>query len=308
MLGYAASRYFGLPLFAPLLAPTVFGVKGQRPLHILYEVKYNILYFTPKNSQKRGVCRVSFCVVHMQKIKAGGLRGIQSHNQRERESRSNPDIDYSRSADNYDLQNEHNISYNQRVNEIIADGRTSDRAVRKDAVVMCNFVVTSDKGFFDGLTDDKQAQFFRDSREWFANRYGGKNIVHATVHLDETTPHMHLGLVPITADGRLSAKDIFTKKEMADIQTDFARDIGQKYGLQRGVEGSDRTHLSETQFKAVCAAQKLQNTQKGIESMPKAIKRFTGAFKRHRKRIERQDYSFTRNSINPSGANHYRRG
>lgn len=74
-------------------------------------------------------------------------------------------------------------------------------------------------------------------------------MLNATVHMDETTPHLHIGVMPITQDGRLSAKAIFTKTEMKAIQTEFARDVGEKYGLERGVEGSERTHLSEARFK-----------------------------------------------------------
>ena len=46
---------------------------------------------------------MSFLVLHMDKFKKEAVRGIQSHNRRERESLSNPDIDYGRSAGNYDL-------------------------------------------------------------------------------------------------------------------------------------------------------------------------------------------------------------
>ena len=46
---------------------------------------------------------MSTLVLHMSKFKKDAVRGIQSHNRRERESHSNPDIDYSRSAGNYDL-------------------------------------------------------------------------------------------------------------------------------------------------------------------------------------------------------------
>ena len=44
---------------------------------------------------------MSFLVLHMDKFKKEAVRGIQSHNNRERESRANPDIDYGRSAGNY---------------------------------------------------------------------------------------------------------------------------------------------------------------------------------------------------------------
>ena len=101
----------------------------------------------------------------------------------------------------------------------------------------------------EALGVDRQRKFFEDSVKWFSDRYGADRILNATVHMDETTPHLHVGVVPITQDGRLSAKAIFTKTEMKAIQTEFARDVGEKYGLERGVEGSERTHLSEARFK-----------------------------------------------------------
>ncbi|PBG44445.1 hypothetical protein BGU93_18945, partial [Clostridioides difficile] len=74
-------------------------------------------------------------------------------------------------------------------------------------------------------------------------------MLNATVHRDETTPHLHIGVMPITQDGRLSAKAIFTKTEMKARQTEFARDVGEKYGLERGEEGSERTQLSGARCK-----------------------------------------------------------
>ena len=47
---------------------------------------------------KQGETAMSYLVLHMDKFKKDAIRGIQSHNRRERESHSNPDIDYSRSA------------------------------------------------------------------------------------------------------------------------------------------------------------------------------------------------------------------
>ena len=55
----------------------------------------------------------------MVKLKSHDLKGIQFHNQRERESKTNPDIDSSNTENNYDLVNESNIDYNKRVKEII---------------------------------------------------------------------------------------------------------------------------------------------------------------------------------------------
>lgn len=197
--------------------------------------------------EMRGGNKVGYAVVHMMKIKSGAVGGIQSHNNREHEPKTNPDVDMSRSEDNYDLVSCDN--YKRTIKEKISSLVESSRAVRKDAVVVCNFIVTSDNETMDALGADRQREFFQDSVKWFSDRYGADRVLNATVHMDETTPHLHIGVMPITQDGRLSAKAIFTKTEMKAIQTEFARDVGEKYGLERGVEGSERTHLSEARFK-----------------------------------------------------------
>ena len=68
--------------------------------------------------------------------------------------------------------------------------------------------------------------------------------------MDESTPHMHLNLVPITKDGRFCSKDLFDKPKLQQLQTDFYNAVGKKYGLQRGKEGSQAKHLSTAEFKA----------------------------------------------------------
>lgn len=197
--------------------------------------------------EMRGGNKVGYAVVHMMKIKSGAVGGIQSHNNREHEPKTNPDVDMSRSEDNYDLIPCDN--YKRSIKEKLSNLVESSRAVRKDAVVVCNFIVTSDNETMEALGADRQREFFQDSVKWFSDRYGADRVLNATVHMDETTPHLHIGVMPITQDGRLSAKAIFTKTEMKAIQTEFARDVGEKYGLERGVEGSERTHLSEARFK-----------------------------------------------------------
>lgn len=197
--------------------------------------------------EMRGGNKVGYAVVHMMKIKSGAVGGIQSHNNREHEPKTNPDVDMSRSEDNYDLIPCDN--YKRSIKEKLSNLVESSRAIRKDAVVVCNFIVTSDNETMDALGADRQREFFQDSVKWFSDRYGADRVLNATVHMDETTPHLHIGVMPITQDGRLSAKAIFTKTEMKAIQTEFARDVGEKYGLERGIEGSERTHLSEARFK-----------------------------------------------------------
>ncbi|EAH0712885.1 plasmid recombination protein, partial [Listeria monocytogenes] len=70
---------------------------------------------------------MSFAICRMQKMKSHDLKGIQFHNQRERESKTNSDIDKERSHKNYDFVNDENIDYNERVKEIIESQKTGSR-------------------------------------------------------------------------------------------------------------------------------------------------------------------------------------
>ncbi|SFD34830.1 Plasmid recombination enzyme [Bacillus sp. OV194] len=62
------------------------------------------------------------------------------------------------------------------------------RKIQIDAGMLCSFLITLDKPFFDSLTADEEKRFFKESLAFFQDRYGTENIVYATVHKDEKTP------------------------------------------------------------------------------------------------------------------------
>lgn len=229
---------------------------------------------------------MSYCAVNMQKMKMGDLGGIQSHNQREHESKKNREIDYTKSYMNCDFVNDEPIHYHQAVKQRIAE-LNLPKAVRKDAVVYCSFIISSDREFFERLAwaehhrreykkeqvaiglrppsefdyckqeyqDDCRKvaadRFFADATKFFQRRYGTENVINSVAHHDEPkgARHIHLGVVPVTADGRLSAKSLFTPDTLRQLQTDFAAEVGAKYDLERGREGSGVKHIDEVTFK-----------------------------------------------------------
>lgn len=209
---------------------------------------------------------MSYAVVHMQKVNAGGIRGIQSHVNREHPPKTNPDIDPERSRDNYAFVESRNF-YRDAM-RIVRENAPKTKTVRKDAVLLCNFVVTSDHEFFQRLPRNQQRALFRDALDWFGNRYGKNLIASAVIHMDESTPHMHLSVVPIK-DGRLAAKNLFTKSELRELQTAFAKDVGATYGLQRGLEGSNRGHLTELQFKIRSSEKALERASERVSELAK---------------------------------------
>ena len=115
---------------------------------------------------------------------------------------------------------------------------------RKDAVLAVEYVLTASPEWWAKASADEQHQFFNIAEKWLADKYGQKNIVTATIHRDETSPHLSAFVAPVTEDGRLSAKDfIGNKSKMSQDQTNFAKAV-QCLGLERGIEGSKATHQS----------------------------------------------------------------
>ncbi|QII27042.1 plasmid recombination protein, partial [Bacillus altitudinis] len=209
---------------------------------------------------------MSYAVLHMQKLKQTAIKGIQIHNQREKESQTNGDIDRSRSHLNYDLVNSKPIDYSEKINKMIEERVTTGKAIRKDAVKVASFLVTSDSEYFQKLSPREERRFFESAYEFFVNEYGEKNIAYAMVHKDEKTPHMHVGFVPITEDGRLSAKDFFGKKQQLVKLQDKFHDhmVREGFDLERGVS-SDRKHVETAKYKALTFQQMEQEAREKYE-------------------------------------------
>ena len=217
--------------------------------------KYSPLYFVPKFS---GLCEafnqeitggeiISYLVCHMEKYHKTDIAPVENENERdETYQASNPQIDFTRTRNNYNIIKRQR-SYTQFINDKI-EALDLPTKVRKDAVLMCSFVVGSDREFFGRLSPSEQQQFFVDCTRFFAERYGEANIISAVVHMDETTPHLHLNLIPI-ANGRLCAKTLFDRKELQNLQSEFHSAVGKKWNLQRGKEGSQAKHLDTAAYK-----------------------------------------------------------
>src|SRR5699024_11234559 len=129
-------------------------------------------------------------------------------------------IDHERTRENYDLKNDKNIDYNERVKEIIESQKTGTRKTRKDAVLVNELLVTSDRDFFEQLDTGEQKRFFEERYKLFYERYGTQNIDYVTVHNDEQTPHMHLGVVPM-CDAKLQVKNEFNRQVLLWLHDKF---------------------------------------------------------------------------------------
>lgn len=192
---------------------------------------------------------MSYLVCHFGKYKSVNVFGLQKHNQRENKNYSNIDLDTSKSHLNYDLINPTPINFRNTINNLIKEKRKSDKAIRKDAVVYCECIISSDQNFFKNLSEDKQKLFFRESLEFLGKKLGKDNIISANVHLDETTPHMHVGFVPIHGSS-LSAKKVLNRNFLRDIHDKMPKFLKENgFDIERGKENAKIKHLETKDFK-----------------------------------------------------------
>jgi hypothetical protein len=125
---------------------------------------------------------------------------------------------------------------------------------RKDAVQCVEYLLTASPEDMKGKNRQQQDAYFADSLTWLKAKHGAENVVYAGVHRDETTPHMYAYVVPRVGD-KLNARAFFGgAKALNAIQTDFAAKVGQKHGLQRGLERSKARHQTIREYYAKTAA------------------------------------------------------
>lgn len=177
---------------------------------------------------------MAFAIMRAKKLASmGSVASSMQHNFRERET---PNADPERSPDNEHLQAQTTDEAMGKLRELLPEKR------RKDAVLVVEYVMTASPEWWKTATEDQQKAFFERSQGWLADKYGKQNILVASIHRDETSPHLSAFVVPKTADGRLSAKDfIGNRDKMRKDQTTFAERVAD-LGLERGIEGSKATH------------------------------------------------------------------
>ena len=184
----------------------------------------------------------------MEKYKRQEVSPVEEENERDESYQTaNPNIDSSRTKENYHIIYPRQ-SYIEEINSRL-ERLELKRKIRSDAIYMNSFVITSDGEFFKDMRAWEQHAFFEDCAHFFMDKYGYENVLSAVVHMDETTPHLHLNIVPING-GRLSSKSLFDRRKLAQLQTELWEQVGKKYGLKRGKSGSAATHVSAAEQRA----------------------------------------------------------
>ena len=194
--------------------------------------------------------KAQYAILRFAKYKGPEIGHIGSHNERTKEKyASNPDVDTSRSHLNFHLVTPQR-KYRAEAEKQIAEAGCRTRS---DSVRVVEALVTASPEFFKGKKKGEIKAFFQEALGFIQEHQDPKTIISAVVHMDEKTPHMHLCFIPLTADGRLSAKEIVgNKKKLTQWQDQFWEYMVKKYpDLERGESASKtgRDHIPPRLFK-----------------------------------------------------------
>ena len=199
-------------------------------------------------------------MAHLAHYKRAGAAPMLAHYERRAELErgyARENVDASRTGGNYavgaDSPQALAAALRSRVEGAVREHeQTAGRAVRRDANVISDWVVTLPR---DCPPEDAR-RFFEVAVDLCRERYGAVNVLGGFVHMDETTPHVHIPVVPVR-DGRLRSAKVFTRADLRSFHKDLGRAEDAALGRHVSVElGPERqgekqlSHLGQAEYVA----------------------------------------------------------
>ena len=157
--------------------------------------------------------------------------------------------------------------------------KTTGKKVRSDAIQCRGLIFQIDPEFYKANKDNSEVilKSFNDMLQLAKKRFSAKNIISASVHLDETSPHMHVLLVPVTDDNRLSQKDFIDKKKLQVAHKEMREELrlkGYDIDLERRTPQNAK-RLNEREYKALKDSAKrikeLDNIENNLKQRKKQL-------------------------------------
>ena len=209
------------------------------------------------------------------------LAQIGSHNKREKKAyQSNPDIKLELTHNNielvpltekyvkgfYNLTKDYMKEHNERMKTEREDRKKTFKQMldRSNNVIADELMFTATNEFFKDMTRDDIKEWADTCMEFVYNDlcYKKEQVLHATVHLDEKTPHVHCVVVPLikkydkrtnTERYTISKKQYIRDKiHLSELQDKYHKRLTDKgYDLERGIKGSDRKHIKIKEYKRI---------------------------------------------------------
>ncbi|MFR5684496.1 MAG: MobV family relaxase, partial [Clostridia bacterium] len=140
---------------------------------------------------------MSYAIIRNTNYKMKNLSGIYRHNERKNTNYSNKEINKQKSKLNYSIKAPY--STYEKIFKDIKNNYNLQGMIKKVSNVMCEFIITSDKEFFNSIGEQETKRYFQTAYKFVENynNLGEDFIVSAKVHLDENTPHLHILFIPV---------------------------------------------------------------------------------------------------------------
>lgn len=222
---------------------------------------------------------MSHAIIRNAKYKMSNMQSISRHNERQNLNYGNEDIDKDKKDLNYHLKEPQENSYEKEFERLKAKNELKGNlrlTGKKQSNVACEFLITSDNEFYNKIGDAETKRYFEEAYKFACEKCGEKNIISAVVHMDETTPHMHLTYIPVVEGKNRKGQPIekincseFWKgfNSYGELQDKFYEHMKEKgFDLERGEKNADREerrkHLSVQKYKE----ETLQEQIKSLEA------------------------------------------
>ena len=204
-----------------------------------------------------------FCIMRTEKRKRTDIGGIQRENTRTATEYNN------KVAPGMDIFNVTLKESNDWLQDINREIQAAGAKARSNSVLALDTIYTASHNFFQGKTNAENDKFFQDCLKFHNEHFG--HIISAVIHYDETTPHLHVVSVPLTKDGRLSARDVIgNKSKMSKTQNSFFEQVGRGYGLERGIhmDGQEKKqHISAQEHELREIKQEIAREKEHLEAI-----------------------------------------
>ena len=204
---------------------------------------------------------MSYAIIRNANYKKDNLAGLYKHNERKNTYYSNKDINKNNSIKNYSIK-QCNTTYSNALKTLQKENNLQGRIIKTTNAV-CEFIITSDKEFFQNIGEEETKRYFQTAYNFVANykNLGEKYILSAKVHLDESTSHLHIVFVPVVHKlDKKSGKQIDkiacseywkgkdSYKQLQDNFYKYVTDNG--FDLERG-KAREVEHLSTEKLKQI---------------------------------------------------------
>ena len=140
---------------------------------------------------------MSYAIIRNAKYTMNNLNVIFRHNERKNTNYSNKDINKNNSMKNYSIKS-CKVPYSKQFNEIKKQYHLKGQ-IKKTSNVVCEYIITSDKEFFEEIGEAETKRYFETAHKFVCSYkdLGEQYIISSKVHLDEKTPHLHLVFIPV---------------------------------------------------------------------------------------------------------------